>query len=74
MNNEQRELLKNTIAKVEACHETCTKMQEEEQEKYDNLSEGLQQTENGESLAVAAGILENAADDLENAASLLKDL
>lgn len=74
MNNDQRALLKNIIAKVEACHEEVAKMQEEEQEKYDNLSEGLQQTENGESLEVASNILENAADDLENAASLLNDL
>ena len=45
---------------------------DEEQDKFDNLSEGLQQADSGQAIEAAAGSLQEAADALENLIQGLK--
>lgn len=52
------ELLEEAKAIIEQCHE-------EEQEGFDNLSEGLQQSENGQKIEAAADNLLCALDEFD---------
>jgi hypothetical protein len=49
-------------------------MVEEEQEKFDNLSEGLQQAESGQAMEAAAATLGDVLTMLENVISELGEL
>lgn len=66
MNKKQRERLDELIGQVESIAEDILAMQEEEQEKYDNMPEGLQESERGEAIQAAADNLQEAYDDLTN--------
>lgn len=66
MNKKQRQRLDELISQVEGIAEDIQAMQEEEQEKYDNLPEGLQDSEMGEALQEAADNLGEAYDELTN--------
>lgn len=47
--------------------DSVTQHADDEQEKYDNMSEGLQNADNGQAIEAAAENLTNAADHLEEA-------
>lgn len=49
-------------------------MQEAEQEKYDNMPEGLQDSERGEALEEAANQLEYAVDNINDAIENLQEI
>lgn len=74
MNQETRKATHALIAKladlkeeVEAQRETLESLAEDEREKFDNLSEGLQASEKGEAIDQAANNLEEAYITLESA-------
>jgi ABC-type transporter Mla subunit MlaD len=49
-------------------------MQEDQQEKYDNLPEGLQDSANGEALNEAADTLQEAASNLDSVIDNLQEI
>lgn len=67
MNQEQRKALNILLSKIEEIKEEITSFQEQEEEKYNNLSEGLQATENGQKLETIAEHLSDAVSNLETA-------
>ena len=62
------------VSILEDQRDDMTEMREEEQEKFDNLTEGLQQTENGEAMEIAITQLENGADDLDGVITTIEAL
>ena len=58
MNKQQRKRLNELIEQVEGIVTELDEMAQEEQEKYDNMPEGLQESERGEALQDAADNLE----------------
>ena len=73
MNKQQRKRLNELIEHVEGIVTELDEMAQEEQEKYDNMPEGLQESERGEALQDAADNLQQAHDDLENWCDEIRD-
>lgn len=83
MNLERRARIEKLIDQVQTAaaelrdfYNDLTSLQEEEQEAFDNLPEGLQQAERGQQMEAIAsaledalGTLDSAIDDVESAAS-----
>ena len=74
MNKANRKELADALAKLsdvkaalEAAHEVAERLAEDEQEKFDNLSEGLQASEKGQAYEEAANTLNDIASDLQAA-------
>jgi hypothetical protein len=65
MNKDQRIKLENLVSKLQDIQEEVTNIKDEEQEKYDNLPEGLQASEKGEALESAIGNLEEAEANID---------
>ena len=53
MNQKQRDKLNDFIGKLEEIKAVIEDEQQQEQEKFDNMTEGLQQTERGQACDVA---------------------
>ena len=66
MNKQQRKKLSDMLDEIAGYVSTLEEMAEEEQEKYDNLPEGLQDSERGQAIQEAADNLQQAADDLQD--------
>ena len=66
MNQKQRDKLNDFIGKLEEIKAVIEDEQQQEQEKFDNMTEGLQQTERGQAC-------EQAANDLEEIVNLLTE-
>ena len=66
MNKKQRERLNELIEQVEGIVSEIEEMAEEEQEKYDNMPENMQDSERGEAFQEAAVNLQVAADELSS--------
>lgn len=58
--------LEDLSSQVAATGEEIRTLAEEEREKYDNLSEGLQQAEMGQNIEAAADSLDQAASECED--------
>jgi len=69
MNDKTRKLLKSTIETIEILHSSISIIKDEEQEKFDNLPEGLQQSENGQKFEETISSLDDALSNLEEAIS-----
>lgn len=74
MNNKNRKELRKVIEFINDLKDIVTTIQEEEQDKFDNLPEGLQDSETGMNLEEAATTLEEvianfneAIDNIETA-------
>lgn len=65
MNKARRKELERAIELLNEAKEIITACQEEEQEGFDNLSEGLQAAENGQKMETAAEALESASDEID---------
>lgn len=74
MNQKQRDSLNALIGKLEEIKSEVETAQNEEQEKFDNLSEGLQQSERGQAMEQAANDLEEVVSALYEACSKLGDV
>lgn len=69
MNAAQRTELSKLQGELDVIAERLREIADDEQSKFDNLPEGLQQAENGQKLETAASALSEAADSAESASS-----
>lgn len=74
MNKQQRKRISDAIGMLQEAYQTLDQVygeldaiKEEEEEKYDNLPEGLQESEMGEAIQTAIDTLDEACSDLESA-------
>ena len=67
MNKQRRKELDTLFHKIEALSDELSDVLNEEQEAYDNLPEGLQESEKGEAMQEAIDNLESALSSLEEA-------
>ena len=81
MNNQQRRKLYEEKVRlgnahdiIESVRENLEEMYREEQDKYDNLPEGLQESEMGEKLQEIAELLEDASFDLDSISSEISEV
>lgn len=74
MNQKQRDSLNALIGKLEEIKAEVETAQQEEQDKFDNLSEGLQQAERGQAMEQAAQSLEEVVNSLDEAINMLGDV
>lgn len=70
----EAEYFKNLAGKLDDIKSDIDDLQGEEQEKFDNLSEGFQQGERGQAIEAAASALSDVSSPLENAISKLEDI
>lgn len=73
MNAKTRELINAHISMLEQISGDIEELAGGEQEKYDNLSGGLQQSEKDQSLEAAASALDSAKSTVDEAISYLED-
>jgi response regulator of citrate/malate metabolism len=73
MNKTQRVRVGEIISKLEDVRQELEELSQEEQDKFDNLSEGLQQTEKGEELSKGAEDFADFARTLEELSGDLFD-
>lgn len=69
MNNQRRKQIEAVLNELADLRYRVEELQNEEQEAYDNMPEGLQQSERGEKAEQAASALDNALtafDDIES--------
>lgn len=81
MNKGQRKILAEERARLVVAHDTIEsakdsieELYKEENDKFDNLPEGLQESGLGETLQEIASMLENIAFDLDDTSSQLSDI
>lgn len=74
MNKTDRKQLEKALGMIEDAKEIINLIQEHEQEKFENLNEGLQNSERGQILNDNADILENINTDIESVTEQLSDL
>jgi len=67
MNKQRRKAITEIVSKLEEIMADLNTLQEEEQEAFDNLPEGLQDSEKGEAMETAAGLLEEAVNSVGDA-------
>ena len=66
MNNTRRAQIRKALEMIEAARDILEEMADEEQECFDNMPEGLQESERGETLENNAYELTDAYETLEN--------
>ena len=69
MNANDRKELSEIISQLEELKERAQNLADNEREKFDNLSEGLQASERGQAIELAADELENGTNAIEDALS-----
>lgn len=74
MNKSRREAISKVIDKVDEARWDLDMIRDEEQEAYDNMPEGLQSSERGETMADGLETLDSILDNLEEISSQLGDL
>ena len=74
MNKERRAAIKKAIEATETIRDIVQNIFEEEQEAYDNMPDGVKESENGLISADAQESLEAAIDALEEAISCLEEV
>lgn len=67
MNKQRREALKKVVGILETAYAELDGLKEEEQEAFDNLSEGLQQSERGQQWENNVSQMQEALDNIESA-------
>ena len=65
MNNERRERIEAVITNLEEIMDELSLIQEEEQAAYDNLPEGLQESQRGMDIEECAEQLQESVDELD---------
>jgi len=71
MNQQRRKAINEILSNLEAQSELLAELLAEEQEAYDNMPEGLQMSEKGESMESGIQVLEDVHSTLE---SIIGDL
>lgn len=74
MNKADRKLLAEAIAKLQEANGILDGLTTEEQEKFDNTPEGLQQADNGQAIETAANTLRENVDNVETAIQELEGI
>ena len=74
MNNERRKSLKMVVCAIDDIVNDLTDIRNEEQDAYDNLPEGLQESERGEQIWENVDAIDSIIADLENAADEIDEL
>lgn len=74
MNKADRKLLAEAIAKLQEANGILDGLATEEQEKFDNMPEGLQQADNGQAIETAANTLRENTDNVETAIQELEGI
>lgn len=74
MNKARREAISKVIDKIEEAKWDLDIIKDEEQEAYDNMPEGLQNSEKGETMSEGLETLDSIIYNLEEAAEQLGDL
>lgn len=74
MNNPRRKQLKKALELIAEARAIIEAMAEEEAEAYENMPEGLQESERGERIAENVDALEDIAAELEDHESTLEDV
>jgi len=73
MNKQRRAEIQKLIDRAEELNQDILAIQDEEQEYYDNMPEGIQSSEKGELAETAASLLEQAADSASEISQYLED-
>jgi len=73
MNAARRKKLSEILSKIEAASADLDAVKEEEQEAFDNLSEGLQQSEQGQNAEAAVQAMDNAMQSLNDAGASIEE-
>lgn len=74
MNKLGRKQIEAIISKLEDLRDEIEALKDEEQEKYDNLPESLQDSERGETFTDNVDNMETAYDDIDDAISNLQEI
>lgn len=74
MNKNRRKELESISAELEALKERLETTREEEQEAYDNMPEGLQESERGELMYGYIDDMDNGISDLESLVDSLNEI
>lgn len=74
MNAKDRKQLAEIRGTLEQAHADLEQLQSAEQDKFDNMSEGLQQGERGQAIEQAANELQEAVDNLQQAIDNLTNM
>lgn len=74
MNNARRKEIKAIMANIGDAQTRLQSVLDDEQESFDNLSEGLQATERGENMEEAISVMEDCIDSLGEVTDRLEDL
>ena len=74
MNKQRRKWLSDVITKLEEAKTDIESIAEEEREAYDNLPEGIQESDKGDAMYENADNLDQAASDLDDLISNLNEI
>lgn len=74
MNNTRRKQLREITAEIEEAIERIRFLQEEEEQAFENLPDGIKESERGQLMENAMYTLESAADDIESAVNEILEL
>lgn len=73
MNKQRRKQLTQLLDALTETRESLDELHTEEQDAYDNMPEGLQESERGQAISETAGDLENAVNELDSIIDTLTD-
>lgn len=74
MNKQRRKVLAEVVAKIDEAMELLESVQGEEQEAFDNMPEGIQVSERGETMEEYISTMEEQLSYLEDAKMELEDM
>ena len=74
MNKQRRKWLEDVIAKIEEAQSEVQNIAEEERENYDNMPEGLQEGERGQTISENADDLEGVDIDFDSILDTLNEI
>lgn len=67
MNKQRRKMIADVVERLEAAKSDLEMIRDEEQDAFDNMPEGLQGSERGETMEEAIGHLDEAVESVEEA-------
>ena len=74
MNKEDRKAVERIVSELNSLKDEVEELRSQEQDKFDNMSEGLQAGDTGQSIEAAATALEDAGSNIESAISDLEGI
>lgn len=72
MNNDRRQRIAKITERLEAITQDLDELADEERDAYENMPEGLQQSQRGEAAEEALSCLENARDSITDVTDYLE--